>query len=125
MFIHNPPSAINQKAALAPGLYQGNAALYADDSSGKSVFMAEYRATTEDCICAVELFLYKNDGTFDYCNFVRLQNGVWRNNFGEIKHQLSNFLPQEILNLRVCRNMTLSPQVVNKDELESDLTHIH
>lgn len=125
MFIHNPSSPVDQNEALAPGLYQGNVALYASDSSDLSVFMTEYWSTTDNQICAVELFLSKSDGSSDYRNFVKLRNGAWRSDLGEVRNQLSSFLPAEILDLRVSRNMSLFPQIVNTTEKNSDPTLLH
>ena len=125
MFIYNHPSVAAQKAALAPGLYQGCAALYADESSNRTVLMAEYRASSERTICAVELILYSSVGDIEYRNFVRLTNGHWRNNHGEINQELSDFLPEDIENFRVFKNMKLIPQLIGTPIHPQKAAYLH
>lgn len=125
MFIYNHPSAAAQKAALVPGLYQGCAALYADATSDRTVLMAEYRASNELAICAVELILYNRAGDMEYRNFVRLSNGFWRDNKGEINQQLSGFLPEEIEKFRVYKSMKLIPQLIGTSDQTQKSTYLH
>lgn len=125
MFLYNTSSPTDQRSLLEPGLYEGNGALYVHDASPHAVFMAEYRAAERNIICAVEIFLYKKDGSFNYCNIVRLPNGCWRNNLGEINRELTDFLPEDLLRLRVSKNMALAPQIVGTQLKTASPTYVH
>ncbi len=125
MFLYHSSWPIDQRSALEPGLYEGNAALYLNTASPHRVLMAEYRRAERNAVSAVEIFHYKNDGTFTYCNFVRLASGVWRNNQGELNKELADFLPEELFDLRVSKNMPLSPQLVGARNTNASSYYVH
>lgn len=124
MFINKHPTIANQQADLVPGLYQGCAALYADESSNRIVLMAEYRLSNQRSISAIELIRYNGIGSIEYESFVRHTNGLWRNNHGEV-NSLSHFLPEDIENFRVFKNMRLAPQLIMATPNEGPSVYLH
>lgn len=125
MFIYKKNSGINKKEDLNPGLYQGCAAIYADSTFSCSVLMAEFRPVTAEHVSFIELFFCDKDGFFEYQNLVMLQNGFWRSSSGKVSRQLTKLLPDEISDYRVCRNMTLALQIVERGSQDEDSYYLH
>lgn len=112
MFVNENPIGVNQKSTLPPGIYRGMATVYAPTALAASAVMAEFGPAASNEVTVVELLIHGPDGGIYYRNFQKLQDGMWRDSFGEKSLSLGEMLPAEILDFKIVEKVELPLQTI-------------
>jgi len=114
MFFPFPLKSCNQVDHLSPGTYEATAFVYFDQDAQKKVIFSEYKRETDEEPSACDLVVIEKDGVVLMRDFLKMDDYMWRDSFGQRAINLISLIPDGLLTLPFMYKETVGTQFVGE-----------
>ena len=92
--------SVNQPSSLPAGEYSVKCSVFTDVTENASLLSFEYSSHDSGRICAIDGLFVDAGGTVRMADFMRLEDGLWRDSFGATADSLEALMPKEVARYR-------------------------
>ena len=112
MFLPIEIQSVNRQEQLEHGEYHTSCRTYASEDGACTMLQFEYKRTEDELAGACEIVFVEPYGRISACDFLRMPDRSWRDNFGARADSLLTLLPREVAGYQLLAESELGVQTV-------------
>ena len=101
MFLPFANNSVNDRKSIKQNFINTSCVEYRSENISSNILFFEYKEIKNNFMIACEIVIKKDNGDVLMEDYILLDNGNWRNSFGETDNSLIKLLPFDLVNSRL------------------------